>query len=183
MTYSYDPAVANGKGELGSVGNGYSTTNYTGFDGLGNVLASNQVTASQTYAFTYAYNLAGSLVSETYPSGRTVTTTYDGANRTTAVSGVWQGQTKPYAYSAAYWPHGGLYYYGAGNNLVPVWNYNSRLQPGCEAATISNNPSAYVFIECPYWGAANNNGTLQSATSLFCTGRFSLCLRDPNGVA
>jgi hypothetical protein len=80
------------------------------------------------------------------------------------VSGTWQGQTKPYAYSATYWPHGGLYYYGAGNNLVPVWNYNSRLQPGCEAATIGNNPSAYVFTECPNWGAGNNNGTLQSVT-------------------
>jgi YD repeat-containing protein len=45
VAYSYDPAVANGKGQLGSVANGYSTTNYTGFDALGNVLASNQMTA------------------------------------------------------------------------------------------------------------------------------------------
>jgi hypothetical protein len=36
---------------LGSVSNGFSTTNYTGFEALGNVVASNQMTASQTYAF------------------------------------------------------------------------------------------------------------------------------------
>jgi hypothetical protein len=51
------------------------------------VLASNQVTAGQTYNFAYAYNLAGGLKSETLPSGRVITNVYDGANRTNQVTG------------------------------------------------------------------------------------------------
>ncbi|HEY7304654.1 MAG TPA: hypothetical protein VH601_11090, partial [Bryobacteraceae bacterium] len=85
VTYTYD-AAPNGRGQLASIGNGNSTTNYTSFDVMGNVLGSNQVTASQTYSFAYAYNLAGALTSETYPSGREVTTGYDGANRVNAVN-------------------------------------------------------------------------------------------------
>ncbi len=37
--------------------------------------------AGQTYSFRYSYNLAGALTSETYPSGRVITNSYDGANR------------------------------------------------------------------------------------------------------
>ncbi|HEY1528924.1 MAG TPA: hypothetical protein VGH51_22095 [Candidatus Angelobacter sp.] len=127
VSYGYDAAnVANSRGRLTSVANANSVTNYTNFDALGNVLASNQVTAGRTYAFAYAYNLAGALSSETYPSGRVVTTGYDGANRPNAVNGTLSGQTKPYAYSIAYWPHGGLYYFGEGNNVAPVWTYKMR---------------------------------------------------------
>jgi hypothetical protein len=69
VTYSYDPNVANGIGRLGLVQNAYSTTNYTAFDAMGRVAASNQATAGQTYSFSYGYNLAGSLTSETIRLG------------------------------------------------------------------------------------------------------------------
>ena len=76
-----------------SINNSNAITNYTSFDGLGNVLSSNQMIAGQTYSFTYTYNLAGSLQTETYPSGRTITTGYDTNNRpflTTGALGVQQ---------------------------------------------------------------------------------------------
>src|SRR5581483_3814599 len=63
VKYSYDA-----QGDLTSVANGNSTTNYTSFDVMGNVLASSQVTQGQTYSFSYNYNVAGALTSETYPS-------------------------------------------------------------------------------------------------------------------
>ena len=54
MTYTYDAAnVTNAKGRLMSVSNGTSTTNYTNFDAVGNVLASNQIIAGETYSFGY----------------------------------------------------------------------------------------------------------------------------------
>jgi YD repeat-containing protein len=77
------------------------------FDAMRNVLASNQVTAGQTYSFSYGYNLAGALLSETYPSGRVVTTGYDAASRATSVSGQAGPTTTNYITQAAYWPHGG----------------------------------------------------------------------------
>jgi len=59
VTYIYDdPTVPNAKGGLTSVSNGTSTTNYTNFDAVGNVLASNQIIAGETYTFGYTYNLA-----------------------------------------------------------------------------------------------------------------------------
>jgi RHS repeat-associated protein len=128
------------------------------------VLASNQVTAGQTYSFGYGYNLAGALTSETYPSGRVVTTVYDGANRPATINGTLQGQTKPYAYSISYWPQGALWYYGAGNNMAPVYNYNNRLQLGQSYATIGSSTSNYLAVSNYNWGATINNGVLQSVS-------------------
>jgi YD repeat-containing protein len=42
------------------------------------VTRSSQQMDGQTYAFSYTYNLAGGLTSETYPSGRVVTTGNNG---------------------------------------------------------------------------------------------------------
>ena len=81
--------------------------------------ASNQVTAGQTYRFGYSYNLAGQLTSETYPSGRTITTGYDVANRAVSLSGSRAGVTKGYVVSATYFPHGAINTLIEGNNVVP----------------------------------------------------------------
>ena len=97
----------------------------------------------ESYSFSYSYNLAGALVAETYPSGRVVTNTYDGANRVSQVSGVASGQAgtaaTTYVYNATYWPHGALYFFGEGNNVAPVWTYNSRLQINSYWATVSSD--------------------------------------------
>src|SRR5581483_3664577 len=42
------------------------------YDALGRVSSSAQTTNGKTYLFSYKYNLAGALTSETYPSGRVV---------------------------------------------------------------------------------------------------------------
>ncbi len=61
-------AIPYAEGRLtGQGAQGVSATNFTSFDQLGRVLASEQKThdgsAYQTYAFAYAYNLNGSLKS------------------------------------------------------------------------------------------------------------------------
>ena len=68
VTYSYDTGT-NGKGHLTQVVSTVSTTNYGPFDAMGRVTASSQVTDTQTYTFSYGYNLAGGMTSETYPRG------------------------------------------------------------------------------------------------------------------
>ena len=55
------------------------------YDPLGRASQSQQTTVGQTYSMVYGYDLAGYLVSETYPSGRVVTTTYDTAGRLAGV--------------------------------------------------------------------------------------------------
>lgn len=154
VTYAYDSGGTNSIGHLVSVSNG-STTNYTGFDSMGHVLSSNQITIGTTYPFSYTYDLAGSLTSETYPSGRVVITGYDGANRLSQVTGSLQGQNTNYLTGTWYWPHGAVGYYTFGNNVVPAFAYNRHFQPTKIYAAIANSTSSFLFLECFNWGAPN----------------------------
>ncbi len=147
--------------------NANSVTNYTSFDARGEVVTSNQTTGGQVYTLAYAYNLAGALTAEMYPSGRTVTTGYDTANRAAAVQGTLNGQPKSYASQVNYLPHGGLDSFTAGNNLVPVYNYNSRLEVSNLWTTVNNNSSHFLLNIVPNWGTTNNNGNLLSVSEGF----------------
>jgi hypothetical protein len=79
------PVIAFAKGKLTGEGvQGWSATNYGGFDGRGRVTASVQRTitsgTTQTaYSFAYTYNRDGSLATQTYPSGKVVSLAYDRA--------------------------------------------------------------------------------------------------------
>ncbi|MGH9949440.1 MAG: hypothetical protein ACRD6X_19885 [Pyrinomonadaceae bacterium] len=78
VSYTYDDiSIPFSKGKLTKVSNSVSETRYTGFDILGRVLSSQQITDGQTYSSAYAYNLSGALVEQTYPSGRVVKNTLD----------------------------------------------------------------------------------------------------------
>ena len=57
-----------------------------------------QQTGAINYQMSATYNIAGALLTENYPSQRTVTNTYDGAGRTTSVSG-YLGDGNPRTYS------------------------------------------------------------------------------------
>lgn len=129
VTYSYDAASAANAKQLTGISNGTSVINFTVFDATGNVVASKQTTAGQTYAFSYGYNLAGSLVSETYPSGRVLRLAYDGANRPVNLGGTLNGVQSTYAAGVTYAPHGGLNVLPYGNGLTQHNWYDNRLRP------------------------------------------------------
>jgi RHS repeat-associated protein len=165
VTYGYDASnVSNSKGQLTSIVNGNSATYRTSFDAVGNVLMSSQTTAGQVYGFGYTYNLAGGLVKETYPSGRVVTTAYDGANRVSGVSGTLNGQVTPYVSNLGYAAHGAVQGFKFANNVWRGFAYNNRLQFYQGWDTIGSNPSAYLFVESVNRGGTNNNGTVANTT-------------------
>ena len=117
----------------------------------------------QKYTFLYSYNLAGDLTKETYPSGNSVPVTYDGAERPQKIGGI--NGAKLYA-SAGYKPHGGLAWEWYANQVVPVYEYNQRLQSSIVYDTISNNGNYFQFADYPWnWGGANNNGDLWNAST------------------
>ncbi|HKO35499.1 MAG TPA: hypothetical protein VJV21_03410, partial [Pyrinomonadaceae bacterium] len=88
VTYVYDTLAQNGKGRLTSVSSSVSTYSYSGYDAMGRVTGASQTIGAQTYAITnVAFDLAGHLKTMTYPSGRTVTNTYDNAGRLSSFSG------------------------------------------------------------------------------------------------
>ncbi len=153
--------IANSKGRLTQVANTYSTTYYTGFDSMGRVTNSIQQLAGYNYPFTYTYNLTGSLTSESYPSGRVVSTSYNGADRANAVSGILNATQTNYISNVKYAPQGAPALYSYGNNLWRTYNYNSRLQVSSLWDAFANVPSSFTFIENPLnWGATTNNGNL-----------------------
>ncbi len=180
VSYAYDGGtVAYGTGRLASVSNAHSATEYLAYDAAGRLTASRQVTEGQSYDFAYSYNAADALVSETYPSGRVVTDTYDQANRVQQVAGVGEGQQTNYVTEAAYWPQGALYYFARGNGVWHAGSFNSRLQPTESYEAVENDPGRVLWIGCPNWGVNTNtavydfcphaartddNGNLQSNT-------------------
>ncbi len=82
VTFSYDGAGVSptpdfSKGKLTKVSSSVSVTKYSDFDDMGRLTESKQETDGQTYTSSYAYNLAGALTKETYPSGRVVENVFD----------------------------------------------------------------------------------------------------------
>ena len=160
--YGTDPSSYS-VGRLLSVTNG-STMNYS-YDPLGQVTASMQQSGGQSYSFTYGYNRAGSLISETYPSGRTVVTSYDGADRANQVIGSLPGQSSNYVSGVAYAPHGALQSYTYGNGLARSYQYNTRLQPQLINDNLPGASGPALQLQL-FWGdnatqTTNNNGNLR----------------------
>jgi len=161
VNYTYDaPGGPTARGMLTIVANGSSVTNYLNYDVMGKVLSSNQGIGGQTYPFSYAYNLAGALTSETYPSGRVLTMTYDNANRASQLSGAVGGNTTTYVSNFIYAAQGAATQYKYGNDLWRQATYNNRLQPDTVADQVSNNPSNQLLKLTWDWGGASNNGSV-----------------------
>jgi YD repeat-containing protein len=147
-------------GQLTSISNSNSATSFTAFDPLGRVTASSQQVNGLTYGFSYTYNLAGALTSETYPSGRVLTGSYDVANRAAALGGNLNGQTTNYITQTAYLGNGGINKLTRGNGVSYSEGYNSRLQL---TSVVETNSQAQQLLNLGLnWGTATNNGTLQS---------------------
>jgi YD repeat-containing protein len=165
VTYTYDdPQVSNAKGRLTKVASSVSTTEYTQYDPLGRVKGSRQTTsgASQAYQMSYGYNLAGLMVSASYPSGRVVTTSYDGAGRLNTVNGQKAGElNKSYASGFSYTAAGAVSAMQMGNGLVEQTGFNARLQPIQIKLGTATSPASVVQLDYGY-GTTNNNGNLLS---------------------
>jgi RHS repeat-associated protein len=161
VTYAYDTAT-NGKGLLTSMGNSAATDTVASYDARGNVTGSSQKVGSNTYNFSYAYNLADALKSTTYPSGRVVTNTYDGANRVaTVASGSTTYLSGTCSSGVCYAAFGGLAAHSYGNGLARTYSYNSLLQP----SEIKDTGGGYTLLDNVLnWTGGNNNGNLPSQT-------------------
>ena len=179
VDYAYDSCGSYARGRLCSVTAKKGTaqvsrTAYNRYDALGRVLESTQTTGVQAYTMAYAYDRAGNLTSQRYPSDRVVDYVYDGAGR---IAGAKTGADGWYAggrgdNAIGYEPHGGVKQLLLGNGLWEQRRYNARLQPtqiGLGTATATGGltatgtrPTASLLLLDYTYGAAANNGNVLS---------------------
>ena len=160
VTYKYDGAgvtggVLNSKGRLTLVTSTVTSYSYDEFDALGRVKKSTQTTPAvggTAYVMFYAYDDAGNMTWQKYPSGKEVTTTYDKAGRVSAVTG--------YASSIGYAPHGAMDQLTLGNTLLESAIFNNRLQP--TQIKLRQGTTDLLRLEYGHGTATANNGNLMS---------------------
>jgi len=153
-----------------------SNGDYLAYDVLGRATLKIQQTGTVNYQMSNVYSLSGAVNTVTYPSGRTVTNTYNQAGRLTAVSGnLGDGTTRTYATGILYSPTGGLVKEQLGTT-TPVFNklfYNSRGQLAeIRASTSYTGPTDTTW----------DRGAIINSFSSSCTGVCSGSnMSDNNG--
>jgi RHS repeat-associated protein len=166
VTYTYEASnVPFSKGKLTKVSNAISETRYLGFDILGRVTGSQQMTDSVTYnPMTYTYNLSGALIEQVYPSGRVVKNTLDIDGDLAQVQSAKANQgLKNYANAFTYTSAGAVSSLRLGNGKFENTQFNSRSQPiqiGLGSSATSQNLLKLNFD----YGTTDNNGNVKSQT-------------------
>ena len=177
VDYAYDSCGSYARGRLCSVTASKGTTRvsrtaYNRYDALGRVLESTQTTGGQAYTMAYAYDRAGNLTSQQYPSGRVVDYVYDGVGRIAgAKTGIddWYGGGEG-DNAVAYEPHGGVRDLLLGNGLWEQRRYNARLQPTqiglgtaktASGTALGTTQSGLLLLDYSY-GTSSNNGNVLS---------------------
>jgi RHS repeat-associated protein len=157
------------KGKLTSVKSSVSKTNYTAFDVMGRVTQSQQVTGDTIPdPMTYAYNLAGALIEQKYPSGRVVRNVIDSNGDLATVqskknqnAGYWN-----YAQHFTYTAAGAVSSMQLGNGRWESTQFNNRLQPTQIALGSTENATDKLKLDFTYNtpNNADNNGNVLSQT-------------------
>ena len=122
QSYSYDQG-ANGIGHLTSItemnpANQVTSQIAYAYDLHGRVTGETRTVGGVQYVLAYAYDSAGRLTGLTYPSGRTVTYTFDGLGRVNQVTTTKDSQSQVVVSSVLYQPFGGVKGYTLGNGQV-----------------------------------------------------------------
>jgi len=106
---SFSRGYATGRLVAVTYGTGNSSGDYFGYDALGRAVLKIQQTSSVNYQTMASYGINGSLLSETYPSGHTVSFAYDAAGRTSSLSGnLGDGTQRTYSTGIVYSSLGGM---------------------------------------------------------------------------
>lgn len=152
------------QGQTTKISSSVSESRYTSFDNLGRIKSSQQVTNGVTYNFAdYSYDLAGNLISKTYPSGRIVKNTLDANGRLTKVE-TQKNNGSPlatYFDQVKYNSAGGVTQSRLGNGRWETAVYNNRLQITEIGLGSSPTDSSLLKIEYGYGTSAENNGALR----------------------
>ena len=179
---SYDLAI-NGKGRLSQVSQAGTTTSASyvdSYDALGRPLVHRQrfqtaAVWSDSYQILRTYNRAGGVLTQTYPTGRTVNYTYDEAGRTNSFTGnLGDGLLRTYATGIEYSVWGplsreqfgtqtALYHKSFYNNRGQF--FDTRLSSVNDTWDWNRGRLIYYYSSNHLWGQSgtDNNGNVRFA--------------------
>ena len=160
-------ATGSVKGKTTGVKSSVSKTNYTSFDNLGQLLTHQQITDGQTYQTSYQYDAFGRMISETYPSGRTVKVDYNADGDVSSIWGTVGSQNRLYANGFSYNSSGAIERMRLGNGRWETAKYNERLQITEIGLGYSATDKSLLKLEYGYGNSTENNGNLRSQKITF----------------
>ncbi len=169
ITYTYDtvrPGYFNNgrmtQVKTASVGSVPETVQNYDYDLRGRVKDHYQKVGPNIYSMHYEFNLADQLVSQTYPSGRVVASTYDTAGRLASVADtINQQPSRTLANGLEYGGHGGLLSETLGNGVVHSLSYNASLQ--LSAISLTKNSEVLQRYEYKYGQINIDTGAVDEA--------------------
>jgi RHS repeat-associated protein len=166
---SYTKGSSNGRLIALLYGSSTATTGtYFGYDTVGRVNVQKQVTGSNTHSLSYTYNLAGLLATETYPTNRVLTHSYDDAGRLSQIS----DGTTTFASSLRYAPTRALLSETWGNGAVRSVAYNSALQVSQIKLKQSSSGSELQRYDYLYGQVTQSNGSVDKSKNTGQVGRI-----------
>jgi len=158
-------------GKLIKVSSSVSETQYSGFDVLGRLTESKQITpldgetlsTAPVRTSSYQYNLSGALIQQTYPSGRVVETDLDASGDIEKITGraTSSGINHNFATAFSYLPDGKIASLKLGNGLWEAAKVNSRLQVTEIAMGHSIGDGTMMKLNYDY-GELQSNGTVDA---------------------
>ncbi len=154
------PARSNGK--TTKVTSSVSETRYTSFNNLGQLETHQQITDGNTYQTSYNYDSFGRMISETYPSTRTVKVDYNADGDVSSVWGTVGTQNRLYANGFHYNSSGAMERMRLGNGKWETYAYNERQQITEIALGNSATDKSLLKLEYGYGSATENNGNLKT---------------------
>ncbi len=155
-------ATGSVKGKTTGIKSSVSRTNYTAFNNLGQLETHQQITDGQTYQTSYQYDSFGRMISETYPSMRTVKVDYNADGDVSSIWGTVGSQNRLYANGFHYNSSGAMERMKLGNGKWETYAYNERQQITEIALGNSATDKSLLRLEYGYGNNTQNNGNLLS---------------------
>lgn len=166
---SYSHGHANGRLIAMTYGSSSSTNGtYYGYDVMGRVNQQRQVTGGNNYSLSYTYNLAGLLSTETYPTSRVLTHSYDNAGRLSQIS----DGTTTFVSSIGYAASGALASETWGNGAVHSVAYNNAMQVSQIKLKQSSSGSELQRYDYLYGEVTQSNGSVDKSKNTGQIGRI-----------
>ncbi len=126
------------------------------------MLTHQQITDGNVYDTSYQYNAFGALISETYPSGRTVKYEFNQDGEIARIGGTKGTQNTLYANAISYNSAGAMERLRLGNGKWETAKYNERLQVTQIGLGNSATDTSLLKLEFDYGNNTQNNGSMRS---------------------